>query len=323
MRRSCRTTVAAGFWRVGARPLPAASEAARLLCWHPLQDTSRAGWSSRDGSGTSHPGLGPFFCYFGGKWRAAPLYPPPRYGRIIEPFAGAAGYATRYADRKVTLVELDPLIAALWRYLIRVRPAEILSIPAVVTGSADDLPVCEEARWLVGFWLNKGVSHPRKTPSKWMRADTRPTSYWGTTVRQRIASQVDAIRHWRVVEGSYEEAPDREATWFIDPPYQLAGKHYRSQVDDYRALAHWCRNRRGQVMVCENQGATWLPFEPFRRIRSTSGPHGKTFSTEVLWSGGRTRHVDEHEFCRLAVELGLRQATEILDRIRAAAASVG
>ena len=41
--------------------------------------------------------LRPFFCYYGGKWRAAPKYPPPEHDTIVEPFAGAAGYATRYA----------------------------------------------------------------------------------------------------------------------------------------------------------------------------------------------------------------------------------
>ena len=69
--------------------------------------------------------LRPFFCYYGGKWRAAPKYPAPEHDTIVEPFAGAAGYATRYPDRKVVLVERDPVIAGLWRYLTKVSPAEI------------------------------------------------------------------------------------------------------------------------------------------------------------------------------------------------------
>jgi hypothetical protein len=32
--------------------------------------------------------LRPFWRYYGGKWRAAPRYPAPRYDTIIEPFAG-------------------------------------------------------------------------------------------------------------------------------------------------------------------------------------------------------------------------------------------
>lgn len=230
--------------------------------------------------------LNPFFCYYGGKWRAAPKYPSPEHDTIIEPFAGAAGYATRYSDRKIVLVERDPIIAGLWKYLTRVRPEEILSIPTDVPGTVDDLAICEEARWLVGFWCNKGSSSPRKSPAKWMRSGVRQNSYWGTTIRAKIASQVEAIRHWQVIEGSYEQTPDVEATWFIDPPYQLAGKCYRHKFNDYETLASWSKSRRGQVMVCEQEGATWLPFEPFATIKSTPGARGKSFSNEVMWTKG-------------------------------------
>ena len=54
------------------------------------------------------PALKIFFSYFGGKWRAAPHYPAPTEPHIIEPFAGAAGYAMRYPERKVTLIDADP-----------------------------------------------------------------------------------------------------------------------------------------------------------------------------------------------------------------------
>ena len=231
--------------------------------------------------------LRPFFCYYGGKWRAAPHYPAPTHDIIVEPFAGAAGYATRYADRRVLLVERDPTIANLWKYLTRVTPAEILALPALVPGTVDDLPICQEARWLIGFWCNQGTSAPRKSPSAWMRSRARPKSYWGAEVRAILAAQVEAIRHWKVIEGSYESAPDGEATWFIDPPYQLAGKHYRHRLNEgeYNHLGRWCRARRGQVMVCENVGATWLPFEPWRKTQGTPGARGGWVSDEAIWTG--------------------------------------
>lgn len=227
--------------------------------------------------------LQPFFCFYGGKWRAAPRYPQPEHDTIIEPFAGAAGYATRHADRKVIIVERDPIIAALWRYLTRVSTEEVRRLPLQVE-STDALDVCAEAKSLIGFWLNKGTTHPRKTPSAWARGGLRPQSYWSGVIRERIAVQVESIRHWHVIEGSYEQAPDVTATWFIDPPYQVAGKCYRFRLDDYASLAEWCRARVGQVMVCENEGATWLPFKPFERAKSTPGARGKSYSTEVLWT---------------------------------------
>lgn len=229
--------------------------------------------------------LRPFFCYYGGKWRAAPKYPAPDYNTIVEPFAGAAGYATRYADRKVVLVERDPIIAGLWQYLTRATVAEILRLPDMpLDGSTvDDLDVCQEARWLIGFWLNKGSNGPRKSPSSWMRQGIRPKSFWGQDIRTLIASQVDRIRHWTVIEGSYEEAPDVTATWFVDPPYQGAGRHYRCADLDFAALGAWCMTRPGQAIVCENVGADWLPFVPFARIKSNESKRGKGVSLEAVF----------------------------------------
>lgn len=70
-------------------------------------------------------GLKPFWRYYGGKWRAAPRYPKPEFSRIVEPFAGAAGYSMRYPSRQVILVEKHPIIAEIWRWLIAARESEI------------------------------------------------------------------------------------------------------------------------------------------------------------------------------------------------------
>lgn len=230
--------------------------------------------------------LRPFFSFYGGKWRLAPKhYPVPTHSTIVEPFAGSAGFSLRYADRAVVLCELDPVIAAVWRYLVAASPREILSIPDVpVGGSVDDLPLSQEARWLVGFWVNRGVSRPRKRPSKWMREGIRPGSFWGPRVRGVIASQVEQIRHWTILECDYRDCEiARPATWFIDPPYRHAGKHYAfgSEGIDYAHLGDWCRSRPGQVIVCENDGAEWLPFRP---LASTKTTRRNRRSAEAIWT---------------------------------------
>lgn len=229
--------------------------------------------------------LRPFFSYYGGKWRdAVRLYPRPEHATIIEPFAGSAGYSLRYPDKAVILYEIDPVIIAVWRFLIAAKVSEILAIPDMpLDGTCDDLKVCQEAKWLVGFWLNRGTSSPRKSPSKWMRDRIRPGSFWGERVRNTIASQVDSIRHWKVHNSGYVECPDDvRATWFIDPPYREAGRHYRfgSEIIDYPALATWCRARSGQVIVCENSGVDWLPF---RELGSTKTTRAARRSKEVYW----------------------------------------
>lgn len=228
--------------------------------------------------------LMPFFCYFGGKWRAAPHYPAPRHSTIIEPFAGAAGYATRYADRQVILCEADATVAALWRYLIQVRPEEIRALPDIREHISEAAHCPSEAQSLIGFWLNKGMTAPCKTPSKWMRDGWRPNSQWGPAIRERIATQVDSIRHWVVLD-DYRQAPDCVATWFVDPPYYgRLGARYRQHAVDFSTLGQWCRTRPGQVIVCENEGATWLPFQAFRTIKGAEGKNRSGKSIEVLWT---------------------------------------
>ncbi len=229
-----------------------------------------------------------FFSYYGGKFRDALInYPAPAYDTIIEPFAGAAGYSTRYFDRRIHLYDIDPIIVGVWRYLIRVSPVEIMHLPDIKPGeSIDDWKgVCEEARWLAGFWLNTATTYPCKTMSKW-RASGPERGTWGVEVKRRIARQVDLIRHWKIFERSYghAEGPATGATWFVDPPYQIAGNRYRFGCDriDYHALGAWCRSRVGQVIACEGGGASWLPFTSLGAIRTARARNAE----ELVWLGG-------------------------------------
>ena len=232
-----------------------------------------------------------FFTYFGGKWRIAKHYPCPIHQTIIEPFAGSAGYSLHYPDRDVLLFDKDPTICGVWDYLIKASVSDIMSLPSVVE-DVRVLPVCQEARWLIGFWLNKGMTSPCNIPGKWMRdhlrVGQRINSYWGNGVKQRIASQLAAIRHWKVKNISYSEIENKEACWFIDPPYKSSGVRYRFNQVDYTSLAEWCQQRQGQAIVCEQEGADWLPFTPFRTVKALEGKKGSKQSKEMIWLSGAT-----------------------------------
>lgn len=230
--------------------------------------------------------LKPFWRYYGGKWRAAPSYPAPLHDTIVEPFAGAAGYSLHYPERKVVLVDCYPVVAGIWRWLIGATPEEVRSIP--LADSVDDLPawVPTGARDLIGFSMNTATTSPRRSLSagcRRLRTLGRKFYGWTDALRERVAEQVPRIKHWEIIEGDYTLAPDIEATWFVDAMYQgEAGEHYvyGSQGFDYEALARWCRTRRGQKIVCEGDGAVWLPFRAHGDFKA--GPRSER-TREVVW----------------------------------------
>ena len=218
---------------------------------------------------------------------AGPALPRPRFGRLYETFAGSACYALHHHRRDVVLIERDPVIAELWRYLIRVTPEEVLALPDLAPGqSTDDLEVCPAARSLIGLWSNQGTPGGRKRASSWAKSPERARFFWGPRAHHRIARQLPAIRHWTVVEGeAMATTIHGAATWFIDPPYQgRPGSHYRygSKLIDYGELAEWVTVLPGQVIACEQLGADWLPFERLGRVNGQRGA-----STEVIWCSDR------------------------------------
>jgi len=228
----------------------------------------------------------PFFSYFGSKWRNSRAYPPPLHDEIIEPFAGSAGYAITYPQKRVRLFDLYEPIVELWDWLIHVSEDEIRKLP--LGPFHKDRPIESEvdsspARTLIGFWSTESQTSASRYPLSLSRGGN-----WTALKRETIALQLRWIRHWKVECRSFEEIENSEATWFIDPPYQLAGSRYRHNQIDYAALARWCRERSGQVIVCEQEPAEWLNFEPldYKINRNASN---KTYK-EVVWTNTDKRH---------------------------------
>ncbi len=229
------------------------------------------------------------FSYYGCKTRIVKHYPPPKHDLIIEPFAGSARYALRFWDRDVILVDKYKVIIDVWKWLQKCSYNDINSLPRMTFGEhVDDYTWdCPEQRDFMGFLMGFATEAPRRTVT--VKLKERP-NYLNYSL-QRIAKQIEHIKHWDIRLGSYEDLENQEATWFIDPPYSLSGgDKYKngSNKIDFMELGKWCKSRNGFVIVCESVEATWLPFKKLKRAKTQRG-----YLTEGIWCNQPTAFDNE------------------------------
>lgn len=136
----------------------------------------------------------------------------------------------------------------------------------------------------MGFIIHFAAFSPGKKPTPHY-TDKRPNGI--NFSLQRVAANVHKVRHWQIKEGSFDEINNEEASWFIDPPYQFGGQSYihSNKSIDFNLLADWCKSRSGQVIVCENMKADWMPFVPLTTQRVRTGMH-----PEAIWSNYPTAY---------------------------------
>lgn len=220
------------------------------------------------------------FPFYGSKWNIAKLYPVPAFGTVIEPFAGSAAYSLFHGVEHAVLVDADPVVVSVWRYLIGATVDEVLALPDLPApgDSVLDHDLSPGARALIGFWLNRGSAVPKLTRTAYSARTDKAQLNWGPRAKERIASQLEHVRGWQAVHASYEEVPDVALTWFVDPPYVDKGRHYRARFNRHDELGEWVQSRRGQVIVCEGVGAEWLPFRPLGHFKTSTGR-----ALEVVW----------------------------------------
>jgi hypothetical protein len=229
------------------------------------------------------------FSYYGGKSKIVMHYPKPLYNLIIEPFAGSAIYSCKYAyeNNQVWLNDLYTIIYEIWNYLKTATSEQINNLPDIKRGDdVRNFNLSTVERNLLGFCCNNGVPYPHnivttyadktafpKTDSRW-----RPHTTWQLT-KARILKNLPYIKNWMITNCDYRQLPDLEATWFIDAPYQFGGERYIENKIDFKELAEWCKSRKGQVIVCENSKASWLPF---KFLKEMSGQKHRTI--EMIWT---------------------------------------
>ena len=220
------------------------------------------------------------FSYYGSKSKIVQYYPSPTCDKIIEPFAGSARYSLRYFEKDVLLVDKYKVIVDIWHYLQQASEKDILGLPKLTKGmDIRTLNLCLEEKLLLSFMCSAST-HSIYTVTTWKERD-----YF--TAKSFIISNLYKIKHWKIIQGSYEDLPNEHATWFIDPPYQFGGDRYNESNKniDFNSLSNWCKSRNGQVIVCENTKATWMDFKPVIQMQ---GSVCKT--TEAIWTNFPTQY---------------------------------
>jgi len=220
------------------------------------------------------------FSYYGSKSKIVHLYPTPKFDDINEVFAGSARYSLRYFEKNITLVDKYPVIVDVWKYLQNASVKDILNLPKLKTGeNVNDFDISEIEKTFLGFIIVGGLESPRQKMS----------SFAGVQNQKRLLKQVSEklykIKHWKIICGDYRDLENKNATWFVDPPYQFGGEHYKesSKNIDFQELAEWCKSRNGQTIVCENTKADWMDFKPMKLMKGTIHK-----TTEVIWSNAPT-----------------------------------
>lgn len=223
------------------------------------------------------------FPYFGSKVRIAKSYGPPWGDVVIEPFAGAAGYSVCFTPKKAILCDVYPAVCDAWEFIIfagKRGGAPIMELPLVAPGDAMPTDLEPGAAALMGFWMMRGAANPRKRLAGW--AVEYPNRFWGDYQRRRLAKDSVYARDWEICRGDFSQLDGLVGDWFIDPPYQKAGKYYVHDFNEYERLAEFCLTQRRRVTVCEEfteELPDWLPFEEHHVHLTMQGRSTK----EVIW----------------------------------------
>jgi len=220
------------------------------------------------------------FSYYGSKSKLVNYYPKPTKDLIIEPFAGSARYALKYWEKDVIINEKYKTVFDVWIWLQKCNENDILKLPTPKPKEdIRDYNLSKEEVSFMGFIINRGSVSPKNKVGNF--SDGLPNTL------KRVASNLKKIKHWDIRLGCYTEIENKDATWFIDPPYQFGGNLYKENNIDFKHLKKWCNSRVGEVIVCENTKADWIELQPLKKIQGARN----TNTTEAVFLKGWKKNI--------------------------------
>jgi len=214
------------------------------------------------------------FYYYGAKNLLSKHYPEPRFDTIIEPFAGSAAYTCYHLFKNKSLnaiiCDKDDNVAQAWDFLLKCSEKDILNLPNPKIGE-----------YAYDFLIKTCSASNASSKCHKMKYTERLDIVFQTQKR-RILKFLPIRDRIKFIHGHYIDIDNQMATWFIDPPYQIvtkSGSVYQngngysktcnSTSIDFTKLSEYCLSRNGQIIVCEKEGANWLPFQEFRKNKTS------------------------------------------------------
>jgi hypothetical protein len=219
-------------------------------------------------------------------------YTKPKSKIVVEPFAGSAGFSTYWSPEVCHLVEINPRVVEIWKYLIHAHPTDIMSLPSSIDSLSDLVGLPSGAKFLILMWANKGCADIPKSLSPWYfnYRNSGDCSVWGKPVKDRISSQLTRIKGWTITLGNWSIAPTgKNIHMHVDPPFSCsAGRKYTFSEIDYTSLGEWCKTVDvDHIQVCESASADWLPFRAIGKSETTRGKRSRTKFNEACYERHR------------------------------------
>lgn len=227
------------------------------------------------------------FYYYGSKTLLAKYYPEPKSKEIIEPFAGSGAYSIYHLLKdksiKSTLIEKDKRVVETWKNVLSMNVSDIQNYPTPKIGE-------QTSDFLI---MTCSVSNA-VSKCKSMKYTERLAKVFNIQ-KNRLVKYIKIKDRIEIIHGDFSECENRDATWFIDPPYQITNNVNKGTVFangdgygiglgasdiDFQMLSKWAKSRKGQVIVCEKIGANWLPFRVLKDGKTSMGKNYK----EMIWT---------------------------------------
>lgn len=214
------------------------------------------------------------FYYYGAKNLLSRYYPIPKYELIIEPFAGSGAYSCYHLynnpNTRTILIDKNDDVAQTWDFLLSCSENDIINYKT---------PKIDE--YAYDFLIKTCSASNAASKCLKMKYSSRISRVFEIQKR-RILNLLFIRERIRFIHGDYRDLENIEATWFVDPPYQVKqktktifqnGDGYAKNCDsssiDFDDLSDYCLSRAGQLIVCEKEGADWLPFSIFRKNKTS------------------------------------------------------